>query len=531
MELRPYQKQAVTAVHNYLCKYPDRNPCVCLPCASGKSVVIAACIRHWKAKAPWMRACILAHRKELVSQNYSKLKTIAPELDVGIYSAGLNKKDECSNIIYASIDSIYRHAGKFTPFDVVIVDEAHRIPASGEGKYRTFIRGSMAFNDRLRVVGFTATPFRMDCGQICHRDYVLNELAFSANIRDLIDEKYLSRIRSKCGKSQPDLAETKKAAKGDYVLVSLGATMAKKNLVFDAVSEAVSIIESENRHHVIVYCVDIAHCQLVTKAFASCGMPAVMVTGKTPQDQRDKIVQAFKRGKIRILCNVNVFTEGFDSPNIDAIVLLRPTLSKGMYSQMVGRGLRLCPGKRDCLVLDFARCIEEHGPIDLLDGPKVVEATCHECRESFSRALRKCPQCGWEIPRLELERLDQSERQKRLHERKASSRSILSGEPEVYEVDEVFVSRHKKDGMPDSVCLTFRCGLKMFPFWLCLDHEGWIGEQAQQWYRKYFPEHKRKHVSVDKVLDDMFFPQKVKEIMHTVKVVRDKKYDKIVEFN
>jgi len=528
--LRPYQSSAVQAVHDYLCKKTD-NPCVCLPCASGKSVVMAALIRKWKQSMPWMRACILAHRKELVTQNAEKMVAVAPDFDIGMFSASIGRRDWYSSVLYASIDSIYQHAGKFTPWNVIFVDEAHRIPASGEGKYRRYISECRRFNAKLRVVGFTATPFRMDCGQICHRDHILNEICYNANIRDLIAEGYLCNLRSKSGVVQPDLSNVKKATRGDYILKELSGAVSHKKLVIDAVDEAIAFINAENRQHVVVYCVDIAHCDMVRQAFAARGVQAVMVTGKTRSDDRDSIVAAFKRGKIRVLCNVQVFTEGFDSPNVDCVILLRPTQSKGLYSQMVGRGLRLDDDKSYCLILDFGRCIEAHGPIDLLDGPYVALATCQNCRETFSRAVRRCPACGWEIPRREVEALEQSERERRMHDGKPSNRSILSDEPEIHPVDEVFVTRHRKEGKPDSVCLTFRCGLKMFRYWLPLDHGGqpeWI---AQAWYRKFFPDHKRQRVSVDHVLGDLLFPQEAKEAIRSVTVVRQKKYDQVVGFN
>ncbi len=173
MQLRPYQTEAVEAVHSYVCSQPG-NPCVVLPTGSGKSVTMAGTIQKWHAEAPWVRGSILAHRKELVEQNADKLRAVYPQANIGMFAAGLGKRDWEAQILFASIDSIFKKAGEFPPFDFLFVDEAHRIPPSGEGKYRTFINECRRFNPNLRVVGWTATPFRMGCGPVCHKDHILN---------------------------------------------------------------------------------------------------------------------------------------------------------------------------------------------------------------------------------------------------------------------------------------------------------------------------------------------------------------------
>ena len=198
-EIRPYQQQAIDAVHNFICT-KEGNPCVSLPTGSGKSVVMAELIKKWQEETPNVRGCILAHRKELVKQNHEKFNSAYSGYDQeskqtvgirndrrclfetnrtggsGIFSAGLGRRDYESPIIFASIDSIYKKSGEFEPFDFIFVDEAHRIPFHGEGKYRTFLAGCRRFNPKLRIVGWTATPWRMAGGQLCHKDHILNNL-------------------------------------------------------------------------------------------------------------------------------------------------------------------------------------------------------------------------------------------------------------------------------------------------------------------------------------------------------------------
>jgi DNA repair protein RadD len=501
-----------------------------IPTGGGKSALIAWIIQQWKAQAEWFRCIILAHRKELIEQNANELNTICPGLDVGIFSAALKRRDWEASILYASIDSVFRRAGEFTPWDVIMVDEAHRIPFRGEGKYRTFINQSRRYNPGLKVIGWTATPFRLDGGQICHKDHILNEVCYEAKVTDLIHDGFLCNLRSKVGTAQPDLRGVRKAG-GEYVLKSLAEATNRDKIVADAVAEAARIIKAENRKAIIFYCVDIAHCRKVSAQLRQHGIYAPFVTSKTRQCDRDRIVADFKAGRLQAICNVNVYTEGFNARHVDCIVLLRPTLSAGLYSQMVGRGLRTHPSIRDCLVLDFAGCIEQHGPIDLLGGEPTIMATCADCRESFSRAIRICPACGWEIPRREIERLEQVERERRLHGKKASDRSILSSQPETHEVTAVHVNRHRKDGSPDSIRVQYRCGLSMFREWICLDHPGVAGRIAQQWWARRFGRPKGGVMSVNEALENLFLSQEILEWTKTVTVRKNGKYWEIVNYN
>jgi DNA repair protein RadD len=261
------------------------------------------------------------------------------------------------------------------------------------------------------------------------------------------------------------------------------------------------------------------------------GICAPVVTSKTKQHNRDRIAADFKAGRLRAICNVNVYTEGFNAPNIDCIVLLRPTLSPGLFSQMVGRGLRVYSSKHDCLVLDFARCIDEHGPIDLLGGERTVMAVCGRCRESFSRAVRLCPACGWEVPKQEIKRLEQKEKERRLHGKKASERSILSTAPEICKVNAVFCARHKKEGLPDSLRVQYRCGLRMFREWICLDHDGYAGQKAREWWKKRFGFGKGGLVTVNMALEYLFLSQELCEWTKTITVRKNGKYWEIVDYN
>lgn len=535
--LRPYQVEAEAALDSHICT-KTTNPCIVLPTGSGKSVSMASIIRKWHSDSPHIRGCILAHRKELVQQNAEKLNALYPEGDIGIFSAGLGKRDYGSPLLFASIDSICKKSGEFTPFDFIFVDEAHRIPPSGEGKYLTFITECKKYNQDLRVVGWTATPFRMGCGPICHKDHVLQEICYEAKVTDLIEQGFLSNLRSKVSTTKPDLSEVKRNHGGDYVVKSLSEAANKTGLVSMAVKEAFCIMWAENRKSAIFFCVDVEHCKRVSEELAKWNVQAPYIIGMMAKKRRDKIVRDFKAKRLKAICCVNVLTEGFDAPHIDCIVLLRPTLSAGLFSQMVGRGLRIEKGKKDCIVLDFAGCIEEHGPVDLLGtGLKTIEAVCPKCRESFSRAVRKCPACGWVIPKQEMDRMEAEEKERRMHATTSSKKSILSSRPETHTVDAVTISRHVKIGSPDSLRVQYRCGFAQYREWICLDHEGYPGKKAQEWWYErfgnittvkygvaYIP-------TVNNALSNLLLTQTVLDYTKTITVRKNGKFKEIVAYN
>ena len=537
---RPYQLEALDALDAHLASKPT-NPCVVLPTGAGKSLVIAWAIQRWKHRYTPLRVAILAHRKELVKQNAEELRGLWPGGDVGIYSAGLGRRDRDASILYASIDSAWNRWGEFAPFDVVLIDEAHRIPAKGEGKYRSFISGCRTQNQAMRVVGFTATPHRMGLGPICHKDHVLHEVCYEANVGDLIRDGYLCRLRSRAG-AAPDLSGVRTSG-GDYVTSSLSQAIDVPEVVRHAVREAVAAIRAEKRKSVVFFCVDVSHCASVAAELRCYGIDAPIVTAKTAPAERDRIAERFKAGGYQCLINVNVFTEGFNARRVDCVVLLRPTKSAGLYAQMVGRGLRLHPDKEDCLVLDFARCIETHGPLDCLEAGQVRVIVCGSveccesfgtedcqhrgCGDTFSRALGACPNCGWVIPAREVAReAAEVERQRVLHERQAAELEILGSQPREVAVDDVSVHRHRKPGSPDSLCVQYRCGLLTYREWICLDHPGPAGAKARAWWAARFGA-PAWPVRVDHALD-MFLEPKLKALTEAVTVVRSGKYFEVV---
>ena len=525
MTPRPYQVAAIEALDHALYT-TDKNPCVVIPTGGGKSPIMAWTLERYLQETPTFRAIILAHRKELVAQNAAEMLNIWPGAPVGVYAAGMKRREAGYALTFASIDSVHRKGSDFAPFDLIVVDEAHRIPMKGEGKYRRFIADCKTQNPRLRVVGFTATPFRMGIGPICHRDHILTQVCYEANVCDLIHDGYLSHLRSKISEIAPDVSGVAKRG-GEYVSHELAKAVDREQLITDTVASAVQILRTASRKSVLWFCVDVNHCKHVAAELRRHGRRAEALVGTTQIHTRDRIASRFLDGDIEDICNVDVLTEGFNAKRIDAIVLLRPTESPGLYAQMVGRGLRLFPGKTDCLVLDFAHCIDTHGPIDVIAGGETKMETCRECAEVFSRAIGACPQCGWEVPKITLDLGEIAARERRLHDSRASDRSILSDDhTETLSVDTVMATRHHKGDKPDSIKVTYCVGISRVTEWICLDHPGYAGHKAASWWTRRFG---LPVPSVDEALQDLFLGHKIAAVTESLVICRPtgKKYAEI----
>ncbi|QOJ18457.1 MAG: DEAD/DEAH box helicase family protein [Phycisphaeraceae bacterium] len=482
MQLRPYQSEAVAAVYEHL-RTRDDNPCVVIPTGGGKTPVIATICRD--AVGPWTgRVVILAHVKELLEQAADKLSTIAPDVPVGIYSAGLKRKDLGYAVTIAGIQSIYQRACDLGPVDLLIVDEAHLIPPDGEGMYRQFIADAKVVNPLARVIGLTATPFRMKSGPICEPGNILNHVCYEVGVRELIVQGFLSPLRTKAGLQKVSTEDLHVRA-GEFVASEVEDLMDSDALVEGACAEIVE--HTKSRSATLIFSSGIRHGQHIVEVLKSKhGVECGFVSGDTPAGVRSSILDRFRSGALKYLCNVNVLTTGFDAPHIDCVALVRPTMSPGLYYQMVGRGFRLHPGKADCLVLDFGGNVLRHGPVDAIriatDDRGEGEAPakeCPQCHALIAAGYQTCPECGHQFP----------EPNKQKHEAQASTEGILSGQTtrEEHHVSETTYHVHIKRGDPDApltMRVEYRVGFnRYFREWVCFNHTGYARTKAEAWWR------------------------------------------------
>ncbi|GIW81676.1 MAG: hypothetical protein KatS3mg105_3483 [Gemmatales bacterium] len=330
MQLRPYQHEAIAAVYEHL-RQRDDNPCVVIPTAGGKTPVMASICKD--AVGLWQgRVLILAHVKELLEQAADKLKKVCPDVRFGIYSAGLKRRDTEHAVIIAGIQSVYKRACELDAFDLVIIDEAHMIAPEGDGMYRRFLADAKAVNPNVRIIGFTATPFRLKSGPICTPDGFLNHICYEVGVRELIVQGYLCPLVTKAGASRADFDRLHVRA-GEFVADEVEDLMDDDQLVEAACREVVQY--TQDRQAVLVFASGIKHGRHIVRVLREKhGIECGFVTGGTPIKEREMILGRFRRGELKYLCNVNVLTTGFDAPYIDCVVLLRPTMSPGLYYQM-----------------------------------------------------------------------------------------------------------------------------------------------------------------------------------------------------
>ena len=497
LTLRPYQQAAVEAVYKHL-RERDDNPCVVLPTGTGKSLVIAKLVRD--AVAQWNgRVLILAHVKELLEQNAGKIKVLCPDIQIGIFSAGLKSRDTEESVIVAGIQSVYDKACDLGAFDLIIVDEAPLIAPDGDGMYRSFLKDMQIINPHVRLIGLTATPFRLKGGLICKPENLLNEVCYEAGLKEMITQGYLAPLISRAGRAEAKL-DNLHVRGGEFIGDEIAAAMDTEQLVSSACREIVDL--TKDRKSVLIFTTSVEHCKHVAEKIAYySGQECAIVTGETSPGERAEILDRFKgqsvpadlfgtmKPPLKFLCNVNVLTTGFDAPNTDCIVLLRPTNSAGLLIQMVGRGTRLSPetGKENCLVLDYGGNILRHGPVDMI---RVTDKTpgngdapakkCPQCNALIHAAYQKCPDCGYEFPPPQKTNLTEH----------ASREGIISGETftDEYDVQGVYYQVHEKryadPDTPKTMRVDYQISLNDFKSeWVCPEHTGYARDKFVKWWK------------------------------------------------
>lgn len=502
MQLRDYQSEAVAAVIESARR--GKHSLACLPTGSGKSLVIAELCRIASG-----RVLVVTHSRELVRQDYGKITALTSK-QVGIYCAGLGEKDATKPITVASVQSIVR--ANFAPFSAIIVDECHKIPFHKNGQYHSLF----AKSPNSLIIGMTATAFRLDGGMLHEgNDALFDEIAYEAKTGDLIEAGWLSPVVGYRGGKEADLTGVHTKL-GEFVTSEMAERF--EDIAEDTVNDIIE--KSDGRKAVLVFCAGIAHAKAICGLLYEKNESVAYVDGSMPSEERDGQLARFNRGEARIMVNCEVLAVGYDSPRIDCIALLRATKSASWYVQAVGRGLRLSPGKTDCMILDYGGNIRRHGPLDevwVAKGrrqEKAMTKTCPRCKAEVSLASRVCRYCGNDFPVQEREVK---------HARRADDADPMSA-VQTIRPESVTVVRHKKPGRPDSLRVTYHAGLLRVSEWVCLDHPGYAGDKARAWWRARFPS---PPPTVNEALGFLFLPQQILSVTESIEVGRDGKYPTI----
>ena len=473
-ELRDYQKAAVDGLYDYWAKGAGSHPLIVAPTGSGKTAIIAQIVRDAMSFAG-TKVLIVSHVKELLEQGAKGLLAMYPEADFGFYSASLKQKRLDRPITFAGIQSVWERAYDMIPApDLVLIDEAHMLPKNTETRYGQFIRDLTICNPQVKVVGLTATPYRLDSG-VLHKGKgaVFDGIAYDISVSKLMEDGWLSTVYSKGGLKQIDLTNVGRRG-GEFIESELAAAASDPELVAATVSEIFEL--GEDRKSWLIFASGIGHAHMLADGLRALDVTAEVVTGADDMGERSRKSSDFKNGRIRALGNCNVLTTGFDAPSVDLVALVRATESTGLYIQMVGRGTRKAPGKNDCLLLDYGGNVARHGFIDT-PAPKKKGGTgdgeapvkqCPSCNTFCHTAVRMCPVCSFEFPAPQLN-----------HAPKSYEGAVLSNQvkSEWMEVDDVSYGRWQKEGKPDSIRVTYYCGMTRLSEWLCPDHGGYAASR------------------------------------------------------
>jgi DNA repair protein RadD len=523
INLRPYQKEAIDSTFRYFADN-DGNPLIVLPTGTGKSVVIAEFCRQTLTDWPDTKILVVTHVRELIKQNHDELKTLWPEAPAGINSAGLKKRDYEPPIVFCGIQSVHKKASKFVKVDLVLIDEVHLVPRKTNTMYQRFLSNLKIMNPHMRVIGLTATPYRLDSGLLhAGKEALFDAVSYEAELKDMVDQGYLTRLMSKQPKTRLDVSSVSIRG-GEFVAGELERAVDRTDVNESVVREIVVL--GAERKSWLIFCAGVKHATHIAEIVRRYGVSCETIFGDTPSAERDRIVRDFKAGKIRALASMGVLTTGFNAPIVDLLAILRPTESTGLYIQIMGRGMRNSPGKEDCLVLDFAGNIARHGPVDRVnpkkprqsDGEGVAPTkTCPKCQSIVFAGTSECPDCGYRWPPTPIA-IDQT----------ATTLPVMSmnAPSEWFKVNSVSYRLHKKAGSPDSMRVEYRCGIALHSEWVCFDHKGYPHDKALRWWQRRMTGPGILPKSTADAIEKSESLRKPAEI----KVRKNGKYTEIVEF-
>lgn len=501
---RYYQDEAEYSIFDYFGSGKTGNPVVAMPTGTGKSIVIANFIRKIFSLWPNQRVMMLTHVKELIEQNAKKLIDVWSTAPIGVYSAGLNSRDFMMPIIFGGVQSVAPAIKKAAEFDarpahlrhfgwrdLLIIDECHLLSEKEDSYYQFIIAELKTINPNLKVIGFSATPYRMKTGMITENGIftdICYDITGFESFNRLIVEGYIAPLYGKKTINKIDVSNVGLIG-GEFNQKQLEAEADKDEIVFNIVKEIMEI--ASDRKAWLIFATGIKNTEHVSGIIQAYGLDVLPVHSKLPDKLNTERLNAFRAGEIRGIVSGQKLTTGFDHPPIDFIGDLNPTLSPGKHVQKYGRGTRPSPetGKVNCLVGDFGGNIKRLGPIN---DPRIPNRAgkgkgeapvkiCDICGIYNHASARICINCGNEF-----------QIRSKLFETATEAEPLRSDAPivEYFDVRQVIYNLHeKKDKVtgaltsPPMIKVSYFCGLQMFNEWVCLEHPGLASKKARDWWR------------------------------------------------
>lgn len=496
-QLRPYQEAAIKSVFQWFSSGNTGNPLVVAPVGAGKSLMIAELVKQIHAQAPHTKCVIVTHVKELLQQNADEMRLQYPDCDYGFYCASMGQKHLHNDVTFASIQSVWNKTLRFPKVpQVIIIDEAHLVSHNEATQYRKFIDACKELNKNCIVIGLTGTPFRSDSGRLDEGDgRLFDGVCYEIEIGWMIEQGYLCKPVTP--KVNTRLSVDGVGSRGgDYITSQLEAAVDIDVVTRACVAETVAI--AQGRKKWLVFTAGVTHCGHVRDAFLAMGITCEMITGDTDKYERDSIIKRYKAGEIRCLVNVAVLTTGFNVPDIDCLVFMRPTKSPVLYIQCIGRGIRTAQDKQDCMVLDFGGVIDALGPIDAIDIRKRPRTERAEGEEKDKPVMKICPSCGTECwgAQQYCYSCSYSFFQDKLNGT-ASVKALLTAEqePETHKVIHTSYKTHMGKGKTiPTLKVTYNCMDGFYSDYICFEHTGYPRAKAEAWFKRHYPEALPNHI-------------------------------------
>ncbi len=528
---RWYQTGAIDALFNYF-QNNSGNPLICLPTGAGKSRVQARFLEIVLQMYPNQRVLCLTHVKELVKNNHKTMHNVWANAPAGIYSAGLHQRDLHYPITFGSVKSVANVIFAFGHIDLLLIDEAHLLGDAADSKYQYVIRALRERNPYLKVIGLTATRWRTGMGCLTNGS-IFTDVAYDIcdipGFRRLFDENYLVPPRAKKTTTEIDVSEIKITA-GEFSQAGLQQVTKNEKITWAALQE--SLNKGHDRNCRLVFCSGVDHAILATDMMRHLGVNARCVHSRMPDTERDAIFKAYFANEFDTLVNNGIATTGIDHPPIDHIIMLRPTMSAGLWVQMLGRGTRPYDlngwHKQDCLVTDHGGNARRLGTIDDPYIPKL------KGKGTGDAPVKLCPACGtYNHARAAVCDCCGEPFETKVGFKKTSFDDALvrSDLPvyETYKVDHVFYTQYLKKAATSEdkpvLKAVYRCGMQSFTEFVALEAAGFGGKRAREWWRQRFPAEGFLPSTVNDAMRyvDKLLPPK------TIKVWVNRKWPEIVE--
>ncbi len=459
---RYYQSESAEAALKSIQK-KGSNPICAVPTGAGKTIIICLIIIEYIKNNADKNILVVSHVKEILRQNYKELDNELNE-SIGLYSAGLSRKD-VERVTVVGMQSGRNNPNEFKNVGLVIVDECHLVSEYDQGIYRNFLS-----NFNCNCIGVSATPFRASGYIHLSEEALFTEICYDLNsyenFNKLVKDGHLTQLYSKATDLKMEIPKGVGTVAGDYINNDLDILFNNERVTKAALEEVNEILKQKRYKKILIFCINILHAERTSDLFNEMGIKSDFVHSKM-EGSRDEAIDKFKNGELDALTNVDVLTTGLDIPDIDMIVLLRPTKSISLYCQMVGRGLRTAEGKSHCLVLDFAGNVSRLGPVNDLHidqkgkpkkGGDAPTKECPECGCINHPIAKNCIACNYKF-KFEV----------KIQATHADLDITKRVEPKRLKVKSVSYFRHKKKNAADSFRIDFRVGLRKFSKWLAVE--------------------------------------------------------------